>query len=299
LNITSLGIGFEDRGSNVGVENRCDDSFVTQPVAAGADWWNVTTEEGVWNHDPEQSISGSRSGGAGEDRTPSVGDLDTGASNGATIIVVGAGELHVLVEGAHPSGELLVGSEDGGVELPEIRSVGGRVGDGGHVVVMSVIDVETAPDGKHQIVDGLGYHDVTVQPHKVRSPLVEALLVHILNSLEDESFDHAGIICLVNREYVDTELFHLCVDGIREGFDLIWVDSDSLGHVERPGTEEVECETLGKGGPRRQTSRVGEFVATSILSGASHYLGLVRSVIGLVADDRGVLLDLVSHSSRA
>jgi len=287
----------ENGSSDVGVENRSNESFVAESVTASIHGGNVTTEEGVRDQDPEQTVSGSGSGSASEHRAPSVGNLDAGASNGAAIVVVGVGELNVLVDGVHPSYELLVGSEDVIVDVPVVWRVGGRLGDRGHVVVMSVVDVESASNGCHQIIDGLGNEDVPVNPYEVICPLIETLLVHVLNSLENESLYHPSEVGLGDRQHVSAELFLLLVDGVDEVFDLIGIDSDSLGRVEGPRTEEVECETLGKRGPRGSRSGVGELVSARILAGSRLVGSLTHSLIGFGVDDWGILLDFGSHSS--
>jgi len=65
MNITSLRVGLENGGSDVGVENRSGECFVTEPEAANVHGRDVASEETVRVENPEKSVRGSGSGSAG------------------------------------------------------------------------------------------------------------------------------------------------------------------------------------------------------------------------------------------
>ena len=79
-----------------------------------------------------------------------------------------------------------------------------------------------------QVVHGLGNNDVPVEPHEVGSSLVEALLVDVLDTLEDDGLDHPDVFVDSESERVGAELFLLFIDGGDERGCLGGIDGDCL-----------------------------------------------------------------------
>ena len=205
--------------------------MVTKSESALVDRDDVAGEEGVRAHHPEEAFCRGRSGGLADHLGEIVHDSNSGNTKGATVSVVGGGKLHVLVQRVHPTSHLDVVLEDGGINIPPVRRIGGWLGDRRHEVVAPIGRIESAANSRHQIIERLGNIEITVDTNEVRGTGVEAPHVDILDTFEQEGLTHTNIVISCDGKSLHAQLFLLVVDETDEMVDMSRVDGDGLGDV--------------------------------------------------------------------